>query len=63
MVSNEYRNLNTDSTLGGNTASDYQISSQRAIKEYIDHGKELPLGLGLWCERDISSDKMKQKDI
>lgn len=31
-----YLNLNLDTTLGGEEASDEQISSQKAIKTYVD---------------------------
>lgn len=35
-VTNNY-NLDTDTTLGGNNASDYVIPSQKAIKDYVDN--------------------------
>jgi len=31
-----YTNLNMDTTLGGNSASDEVIASQKAIKSYVD---------------------------
>lgn len=33
----KYLNLDTDSTLGGDNASDSVIPSQRAIKTYVDN--------------------------
>ena len=33
----KYLNLDIDSTLGGNNASDSVVSSQKAIKTYIDN--------------------------
>ena len=34
----KYLNISTDNTLGGSSASDVFVSSQKAIKEYIDAG-------------------------
>lgn len=33
----DFRNLDTDNTLGGNTPSNYRVPSQKAIKDYIDN--------------------------
>ena len=35
-MANNYLNLSTDTTLGGENASDYEVSSQKAIKDYVD---------------------------
>ena len=35
MPSNFY-NLDTDNTLGGNSASDKKVPSQKAVKDYVD---------------------------
>lgn len=32
----KFLNISTDNTLGGNSASDETVSSQKAIKEYVD---------------------------
>ena len=32
----EFRNLNLDTSLGGNSPSDYAAPSQKAIKTYVD---------------------------
>ena len=32
----KFLNISTDNTLGGNSASDDTVSSQKAIKEYVD---------------------------
>ena len=37
-VTKNFNNLDTDNTLGGNSPSDYRVSSQKAIKEYVDNG-------------------------
>lgn len=37
MVSTPHFDLDIDSTLGGNNASDYVIPSQKAIKDYVDN--------------------------
>lgn len=35
----KFLNISTDNTLGGNSASDDTVSSQKAVKEYVDsHG-------------------------
>ena len=52
----EFRNLNTDNTLGGSSASDYQVSSQKAVKHYIDVRKDIPLGFGIWTEQAMNSE-------
>ena len=36
-VTKNFNNLDTDNTLGGNSPSDYRVSSQKAIKEYVDN--------------------------
>ena len=36
MATTQYRDLDTDTTLGGNSPSDYVIPSQKAIKTHID---------------------------
>ena len=36
MAATQYRDLDTDTTLGGNSPSDYVIPSQKAIKTHID---------------------------
>lgn len=36
-MSSKYYNLDTDTLLGGNSASDFIISSQKALKTYIDN--------------------------
>lgn len=40
-VTKNFNNLDTDNTLGGNSPSDYRVSSQKAIKTYIDNGRRL----------------------
>lgn len=37
MVNTPHFDLDIDSTLGGNNASDYVIPSQKAIKDYVDN--------------------------
>lgn len=37
MVTTPNYDLDIDTTLGGNNASDYVISSQKAIKAYVDN--------------------------
>ena len=37
MATSQFRNLDTDTTLGGNSPSDYTVSSQKAIKTYVDN--------------------------
>lgn len=32
----EFRNISVDTTLGGNSPSNYIVSSQKAIKAYVD---------------------------
>ena len=36
-MATEFRNLDTDTTLGGNFSSDYVVPSQKAIKTYVDN--------------------------
>ena len=36
MPTTEYRNLDIDTSLGGNSPSDTTVSSQKAIKTYVD---------------------------
>lgn len=35
-MASTFLNLDTDTTLGGNSASDSVVSSQKAIKSYVD---------------------------
>lgn len=37
MPTTEYRNLDIDTSLGGNSPSDTTVSSQKAIKTYVDN--------------------------
>ena len=37
MAKSKFYNLDTDSTLGGNNASDIYIASQKAVKSYVDN--------------------------
>ena len=37
MVNTPHFDLDIDSTLGGDNASDYVIPSQKAIKDYVDN--------------------------
>ena len=39
----KYLNLNTDNTLGGDNSSDSVISSQKAVKDYVDTTKQSKL--------------------
>ena len=32
----KFLNISTDSSLGGSSANDYTVSSQKAIKDYIE---------------------------
>lgn len=41
----KFLNINTDNTLGGSSASDTAVPSQKAVKEYVD-GKSLPSQTG-----------------
>ena len=34
----KFLNISTDDTLGGSSASDETVSSQKAIKDYVDTG-------------------------
>ena len=42
-MSSKFLNISTDNTLGGNSPSNEVVSSQKAIKEYIDNNTEVPL--------------------
>lgn len=35
-MANQFLNLSTDNTLGGNAPSKYKAVSEKAVKEYID---------------------------
>ena len=35
-MANQFLNLSTDNTLGGNSPSNYKAVSEKAVKEYID---------------------------
>ena len=37
MARSEYRDLDTDVTLGGSGASDIYVPSQKAVKTYVDN--------------------------
>ena len=37
MATGKFKNLDTDTTLGGNNASDEVIASQKAVKAYVDN--------------------------
>ena len=47
-MSSKYYNLSTDTTLGGNSPSDYVAPSEKAIKTYVDNnaGSSLPSQTG-----------------
>lgn len=56
-MTSKFLNISTDTTLGGNSASDETVSSQKAIKAYVDNnsGSTYTAGTGIDITNDIIS--------
>lgn len=54
-MTSKFLNISTDNTLGGSSSSDEVVSSQKAVKDYVDEhggGSSYTAGTGI----DITSD-------
>lgn len=54
-MSSRFYNLSTDNTLGGVSPSDAIVSSQKAIKEYVDNHSSYDLFDWKWADHEISN--------
>ena len=58
-MATKFLNISTDNTLGGSSPSDLSVSSQKAIKEYVDQhgggGSSYTAGDGINITNDVIS--------